>query len=214
MKKINLIILSVIVIAVSAFTFNSVNKSTPDVKNDLKIEAGIYEANVKSSKITWLGRKVTSSHNGTVALASGSLEFDRNGLTGGTFELDMTTIKNIDLTDKKKNAKLVGHLKSDDFFSVKSHPKATFKITSVSRKKKGDNNYKIAGDLTIKGITHPLSFPAKIEGNGNTVNALAKMTFDRAKYNVKFQSGSFFENLGDKAIYDDIEMEVSLVANK
>ncbi|MCG8321380.1 MAG: YceI family protein [Cytophagales bacterium] len=214
MKKINLIILSVIVIAVSAFTFNSVNKSTPDVKNDLKIEAGIYEANVKSSKITWLGRKVTSSHNGTVELASGSLEFDGNGLTGGTFELDMTTIKNIDLTDKKKNAKLVGHLKSDDFFSVKSHPKATFKITSVSRKKKGDNNYKIAGDLTIKGITHPLSFPAKIEGNGNTVNALAKMTFDRAKYNVKFQSGSFFENLGDKAIYDDIEMEVSLVANK
>ena len=214
MKKINLIILSVIVIAVSAFTFNSVNKSTPDVKNDLKIEAGIYEANVKSSKITWLGRKVTSSHNGTVALASGSLEFDGNGLTGGTFELDMTTIKNIDLTDKKKNAKLVGHLKSDDFFSVKSHPKATFKITSVSRKKKGDHNYKIAGDLTIKGITHPLSFPAKIEGNGNTVNALAKMTFDRAKYNVKFQSGSFFENLGDKAIYDDIEMEVSLVANK
>lgn len=214
MKKINLIILSVIVIAVSAFTFNSVNKSTPDVKNDLKIEAGIYEANVKSSKITWLGRKVTSSHNGTVELASGSLEFDGNGLTGGTFELDMTTIKNIDLTDKKKNAKLVGHLKSDDFFSVKSHPKATFKITSVSRKKKGDNNYKIAGDLTIKGITHPLSFPAKIEGNGNTVNALAKVTFDRAKYNVKFQSGSFFENLGDKAIYDDIEMEVSLVANK
>ena len=214
MKKINVIILSVFVTAISAFTFNSVNKTTPDANNGSKIAAGVYEANVKSSKVAWLGRKIAYSHNGTVDLANGSLEFDGNGLTGGSFEFDMTTIKNLDVTDKKKNAKLVGHLKSDDFFSVKSHPKVSFKITSVNKEANGDNNYKITGDLTIKGITHPLSFPAKIEGNGNKVNASAKMTFDRAKYNVKFQSGSFFENLGDKAIYDDVEMEVSLVASK
>ena len=214
MKKINVIILSVIVVAVSAFTFNSVKESTPEVKSNSKVEAGIYEANVKSSKVTWLGKKIAYSHSGTVELASGNLKFDGKGLAGGTFEMDMTTIKNVDITDAKKNAKLVGHLKSDDFFSVEKHPRASFKITSVKKEKKGGNNYKISGDLTIKGITHPLSFPAKIEGNGDTVNANAKIVFDRAKYNVKFQSGSFFENLGDKAIYDDIEMEVALVANK
>lgn len=214
MKKIKIIILSVFVIAVSAFTFNSVNNSTPDLNDDLKVEAGIYEANVKSSKVTWVGRKIAYSHNGTVELAKGSLEFEGNGLSGGSFEFDMNTIKNLDIEDKKKNTKLVGHLKSDDFFSVEKHPKVSFNITSVSKEASGDSNYKITGDLTIKGITHPLTFPAKIEANGNTVNASAKMIFDRAKYNVKFQSGTFFENLGDKAIYDDVEMEVSLVANK
>ena len=214
MKKINVMILSVFVIAVSAFTFNSVNNSTPDLDADSKVEAGIYDANVKSSKVAWIGRKIAYSHNGTVELANSSLEFDGKGLTGGSFEFDMNTIKNLDIEDKKKNAKLVGHLKSDDFFSVKNHPKVSFNITSVSKEANGDNNYKITGDLTIKGITHPLTFPAKIKASGNAVNASAKMTFDRAKYNVKFQSGTFFENLGDKAIYDDVEMEVSLVANK
>ena len=214
MKKINVIILSVVVIAISAFTFNRVSNSTPEFTDDSKVKAGIYEANVKSSKVGWIGRKITSSHNGTVELERGSLEFDNNGLKGGSFELDMTTIKCLDLTDKKKNAKLVGHLKSDDFFSVEKHPKVTFVITSVKKQKKGTDNYDITGDLTIKGITHPLSFPAKIEGKGDKVNASATMKFDRAKYKVKFQSGSFFENLGDKAIYDDIEMDVALVTSK
>lgn len=214
MKKINAIVLAVFVVAVSAFTFRNINNPAPDVNEGAKVEAGIYEANIKSSKVSWIGRKIAYSHNGTVELANGSLEFDDNGLTGGSFEFDMTTIKNLDVTDKEKNAKLVGHLKSDDFFSVESYPKVSFKITSVSKEVKGDSNYKISGDLTIKGTTHPLSFPAKIDGKGKKVTASAKMTFDRAKYNVKFQSGTFFENLGDKAIYDDVEMEVSLVANK
>ncbi|MDN5213803.1 YceI family protein [Fulvivirgaceae bacterium BMA12] len=216
MKKINLIILSVLFIAVgSAFTFSQFNTPTPSNNDDLvEIEAGAYNVDTKATTVGWIGRKIAYSHNGTVGLANGVLEFSDSGLSGGSFKLDMNSIKNIDLTDQKKNAKLVGHLKSADFFSVKDHPTVSFKITSVEKKADGDNNYKISGDLTIKGITHPLSFPAKIQSKGGEVTASAKMTFDRAKYNVKFQSGSFFENLGDKAIYDDVEMEVSLVARK
>ncbi len=217
MKKINLIILSVLFIAVgSAFTFSQFNTTTPNYNNDdlVEIEAGAYNVDTKATTVGWVGRKIAYSHNGTVEVANGVLEFSDSGLSGGSFKLDMNSIKNIDLTDKKKNDKLVGHLKSGDFFSVKDHPTVSFKITSVEKKADGDNNYKISGDLTIKDITHPLSFPAKIQANGGEVTASAKMTFDRAKYNVKFQSGSFFENLGDKAIYDDVEMEVSLVARK
>lgn len=170
-----------------------------------------YKINPEQSKLTWLAKKVTGEHAGAINVSNGSLSLDGKVLKGGSFELDTKTITVTDITDKETNAKLLGHLKGDDFFAVEKFGKATFKITSA-QKTTGDN-YNVKGNLTIKGITHEVSFPAVVKQEGNKVTANAKITVDRTKYDIKFRSKSFFENLGDKTIYDDFELNVQLVAN-
>lgn len=123
--------------------------------------------------------------------------------------MDMTSIKNLDLEDPKKNGDLIGHLKSDDFFSVESHPVATFEVTGLTS---GDAGTMISGNLTIKGITHQVSFPAEVSLNEEGMSATAVFSFDRAKYDVRFNSGTFFENLGDKLIEDQIGLYLDLKA--
>lgn len=199
------------ILVVSAFTLK-----TADTENNTtasKVDNGSYTVDTQASEVKWTGKKIAYGHFGTLNIASGSLVFSGDALTGGKFDFDMNSIKCDDIEDADKNAKLIGHLKSDDFFSVKDHPVSSFVITKVE-KASGDANYKITGDLSIKGITHPLTFDAMLKDNDGTINATAKLTFDRAKYEVKFQSGTWYENLGDKAIYDDIEMEIKLVAKK
>lgn len=170
-----------------------------------------YKVSPEQSKLTWLAKKVTGEHSGTINVISGSLALDNKVLKGGSFELDTKTIAVTDLTDKETNAKLLGHLKSDDFFAVEKFGKATFNITSVQST--GAGTYDVKGKLTIKGITNEISFPATVKQEGNKVIANAKITVDRTKYDIKFRSKSFFENLGDKTIYDDFELNVQLVAN-
>lgn len=174
--------------------------------------AETVKINAEKSKLEWAGRKVTGEHHGIINLKSGALTFDGDKLSGGSFEIDMTTIVNHDLEDEAWNTKLVNHLKSDDFFSVEKYPVADFKITSL--KTNEDGSYHVRGDLTIKEITKPIEFPATVELKDKMVKATANITVDRAKFNVRFGSGSFFENLGDKLIYDDFNMNVTLVADK
>ncbi len=164
------------------------------------------------STIGWLGKKVTGQHTGTINLKSGELKLDDGNLVGGSFEIDMTSIINEDLKDAEWNAKLVGHLKSDDFFSVGKFPVAGFKITEVKAVNKDGNNYHIKGELTIKGITNKIEFPAKVEKGKAGFTVAAQIVVDRAKFDVRYGSGSFFENLGDKMIYDDFTLDVKLVA--
>lgn len=167
---------------------------------------------VAESNIVWNGYKVTGSHTGNIELKSGELEFEGEELTGGEFVIDMTSITNKDLEGEWKE-KLVGHLKSDDFFGVEQHPTASFKITDVvSRGKPGE--YKIVGDLTIKGITKEIKFQAKVEDMGDKAKAVAEVVVDRSEFNVRYGSGSFFDNLGDKTIYDEFDLQVNLVVNK
>ena len=128
-------------------------------------------------------------------------------ITSGNFVVNMTSLTVEDLSGGGK-VKLEGHLRSDDFFSVDKHPEANLKITQKAKVEGGVQ--KLYGELTIKGIQHPVDFTITL-GDNNT--ALANLTFDRSKYNVRFRSGSFFENLGDKLILDDIRMEVSLQWN-
>lgn len=173
-----------------------------------------YTVSTQESTITWIGKKITYNHTGTIQLVSGELTFDDQLLTGGDFVIDMTTLKDLDLADKSKNAKLTGHLKSEDFFNVEEFPRATFEITSVTAEETEKGNFMITGNLTIKGITHPNSFPAKITMSGSMVHVRAAIVFDRSKYNIRYGSGSFFDNLGDKIIYDDIEIGIELVALK
>ncbi len=161
------------------------------------------EVDAEKSTITWKGYKVTGSHTGTIDLQSGALIFEDDKLTGGEFVVNMTSLISTDLEGEYKG-KLEGHLKSDDFFGVQNHPTSKLVFTQV--KAKGKNSYEVTGDLTIKGITKAVTFEVSIYGSKATAN----MKVDRAQYDVRYGSGSFFDNLGDKTIYDEFDLVVDL----
>lgn len=163
------------------------------------------------SVVEWTGKKLTGEHYGNISITEGALRFSGKAFTGGAFVFDMNSITCTDITDEKSNKRLVDHLKSDDFFSVRTYPTAKFVITSV--KKKESDNYDITGNLTIKNITNPVHFPATLFQKNKKVTASATIVFDRSKYDVKFGSQSFFDNLGDKLVYDDVELKVTLIAD-
>ncbi|MEE4260369.1 MAG: YceI family protein [Bacteroidales bacterium] len=158
----------------------------------------------EKSSLKWHGEKVTGEHFGHIDLKEGWLHWDNNKLTGGAFVIDMSTITNTDLEDAQYNAKLVNHLKSDDFFGVEKFP--TAKLELKGSEKFTDNKAKVKAHLTIKDITHPIEFEAQKDGNW----FMAEIVIDRSKYDVRYGSGSFFENLGDKMIYDDFTMTVKI----
>ncbi|MEO9485044.1 MAG: YceI family protein [Ekhidna sp.] len=170
-----------------------------------------YKVNTTESTVEWVGKKVTGQHSGVISLQGGSLEMEGGQLVGGTFTIDMTTLEDTDLSGGSKE-KLEGHLKSDDFFGVEKFPTSTFVITKAVPQ--GPGKYKIVGNITIKGKTEEIQFPASIEEKDGKVIAKATLSVDRSKFDVKYGSGSFFDNLGDKTIYDNFDLSISLVANK
>lgn len=165
-------------------------------------------ADPSGSKVEWTGKKLTGEHYGELKLASGELVLVNGKIAHGKFEMDMTTITCTDITDSKSNKRLVDHLKSEDFFSVSRYPRTQFVITSA--KSKGIDEYEVTGDLTIKGKTHAISFPVRLTKNNDGWYSRATLTFDRSKYDVKFGSQSFYENLGDKLVYDDVDITINL----
>lgn len=173
-----------------SFAFNTIE----DDKKEIKVE---------SSKVIWKGYKVTGSHEGTINLKSGVLNFEDDKLVGGEFVIDMTSINTTDLEGNWKD-KLDGHLKSDDFFGVATYPEATLVFTNVEAS--GKNAYKVVGDLTIKGKTNPVEFTISIYGSKATAN----LKIDRSKYDVRYGSSSFFDNLQDKVIYDEFDLITDL----
>lgn len=158
---------------------------------------------VKTSTVEWKGEKVVGSHEGTISLKSADLIYDNKKLKGGNFVMDMSTIVCTDLSGEYKN-KLEGHLKSDDFFSVQKFPTSSLTIKKVSKVQ--DNRYNISAELTIKGISKAIDFTA--EEVENRLNATIKI--DRTDFDIRYGSGSFFENLGDNMIYDEFEIKLSL----
>lgn len=162
------------------------------------------------SQLSWTGKKVTGAHNGTIGIKEGILELNNGQLTGGQFTIDTTSIKILDITDPATNAQFAGHLFSADFFSTDKFPEASFTITQVDAKEAGKPV--ITGDLTIKGITHPVSFAATVAIHGNTLTATGKTRIDRTLYDMKFRSGNFFTNLGDTLIYNEFELDIQLTA--
>ncbi len=172
----------------------------------------VYKVDNKQSKVTWIGRKVTGEHTGAISVLDGTFSSDGKSVTGGTFNMDMSSITCTDLTDAEYNGKLIGHLKSDDFFSTAKFAKSTLVITKVVSA--GKNQFNVSGNLTIKGITHPIEFPATITIALTKITASAKIMVDRTKYDIKYGSASFFDSLGDKAISNEFELNVVLVASK
>ena len=171
-------------------------------------KADTYTVDLTKSTISWEGKKLVGGHNGSVDLTSGSLVFTGKKLTGGGFVANMTTIK-----DEGKSANLEKHLKADDFFGVDKFPSANF----VVKKVEGNGaNVNVTGDLTIKGVTNSITFPATLAWNADkTVTATAdKIAIDRTKYGIKFRSKSIFTDIGDKMIEDSFILSVKLVAKK
>ena len=161
--------------------------------------------NVTASSVGWKASKVTGTHTGLINFKTGNLKFEGDILIGGELVVDMTTINCTDLTGGGKG-KLEGHLKSDDFFGVTNHPTSTIKFTKVtSRGTAGE--YKITANITIKNITKEIKFNANLKAGNGT----ASIKLDRSDFDIRYGSGSFFDNLGDKTIYDEFDLNVSLV---
>ncbi len=175
-----------------------------------QLTAGDYSLDKTNSKVKWTGRKVVGEHYGNIDLKSGHLKADAGIITAGTFVMEMNSIVNDDLSNETVNRKLVGHLKSDDFFSVDKFPVSTFVISEV--KPKGGKIQTVTGDLTIKGITNPVTFDAEVDITEGKLSASGKMEVDRTLYDVRYGSGRFFAGLGDNLIYDTFTLEFTVVA--
>ena len=160
--------------------------------------------NVEKSTINWTGKKIGGKHQGFIKITEGSLELKKDKIASGQFIINMTSITNTDLENETYNQKLVGHLKSDDFFGVEAFPTAIFKVTKST--KFADDKATLTGEVTIKGMTETISFEVTKTENSYT----GKMEIDRSKFNVKYGSSSFFDSLGDKAIDDIFTLEIEL----
>ena len=169
----------------------------------LSVSAQTKKIEASKSTIEWVGKKITGQHNGTVNFKDGAVVFKGNKLAGGSFTVDMTSLTATDLSGEYQG-KLNRHLKSDDFFGTDKFPTATLVFKKIGTK--SANVYNVTADLTIKGITQPVTFEMTV--NGNT--ATTAFNVDRTKYDIKYNSKSFFDSIGDKAIYDEFELKVAL----
>jgi len=194
MKKMMFLSLSALILCLGV-SFTSIQTLTVDTSK---------------STVEWLGKKVTGSHEGIIQIKSGNLEMTDGILSGGSFVIDMNTIQCTDIKGGGA-AKLEGHLKSPDFFGVEKNPTATFKILKVSsRGTEGD--LRVKGELNIKEITKEVKFNAQIKNEMGNTYVSADIVIDRTDFDIRYGSGSFFEKLGDKTIYDEFDLKVQLVA--
>lgn len=191
---------------------NSKNESAGSLYNAASNTGQKNDLSLNESKLEWTATKVTGKHSGTVEFVNGNIYMEDNTLTGGNFEIDFKSIKVLDIKDAEMNAKLTGHLKSPDFFSADEFPSGKFVLTSI--KSISENNFEVKGNLTIKNITKEINFPVKINTEAKRITATADFNIDRTLWDVKYRSGKFYENLGDKLISDDFNIKLNLVFSK
>ena len=206
MKK---LIVSLVVVAsvLTACKSEKKDKVVATEAVEVAVVADLNNADVASSVITWKGTKPTGSHNGTIMLKEGSINLEAGKLTGGSFEIEMATMKCVDL-DAEGGAKLVGHLSAPDFFDVATYATSKFVITSVANV---EGKLAVTGNLTIKDVTKSITIPAMLSTTGNvTTFKSEKFNIDRAEFNVKYASKKFFDNLKDKFIDDMIELSFTV----
>ena len=170
------------------------------------VKTETFKVDTELSSIDWIGRKVTGQHTGKIKITSGEVKMSGKAVKGGSFTMDMTSITS-------DSERLTGHLKTDDFFSVEKNPTSAFVITKVTAS--GKDRINVTGNLTIKGITNEITFPATVKKQGNAIVAVAKnVMVNRAKYDIRYGSKSFFNDIGNKAIDDEFELGINLVAKK
>ena len=171
------------------------------------LSAQVQKVNTEKSTVHWLGKKIGGQHEGYIKVKSGSIELKNNNIAAGEFTIDMNSISCTDLEDAGYNEKLIGHLKSDDFFGVANFSSAKLKILTASIF--SNNKTSVKAELTIKGKTESITF--NVTKNKNLYTA--KINVDRSKFDVKYGSTSFFDSLGDKAIDDIFVLDIKLAVN-
>lgn len=193
------------------------NAETTDAQNVEEVSGTPYKANLAESKIEWVGTKPVGRHNGTFVLKDGSLIVSGDDLKGGSFIIDVSSVTPVD-QDAEGNAKLQVHLKSEDFFHVEKYPEGTFEITSVTEGVENkdalvmkDATHTITGNLTLKGVTKSISFPARVVKDGDRITADANFNIDRTQWNIVYGND---ESLGDKFIRPEVNLQVHLVAGQ
>lgn len=174
--------------------------------------AETYVVDTEGSSVGWHATKVTGAHNGSIMVLSGQVEIEEGVLVGGEAVIDMTSITVEDIKNPEYNQKLVNHLKNEDFFNVAEHPEATILLTDISDL--GGGTYDVAADITIKGITNPVEFQAVVIEDEGSLEATAEIVIDRTDFDVRYGSGKFFEDLGDKMIHDEFKLTVTIFADK
>ncbi|MEZ4827342.1 MAG: YceI family protein [Bacteroidia bacterium] len=185
--------------------------SDPATPAEAPAGAKAYSVDSEGSIMKWKGAKAAYFHEGSINISGGTLSVANGQLVAGNFTVDMNSIADEDITDPEKNAKLTGHLKSDDFFNAEAFPTSSLVITSV---KPGENGqYMVSGNLTIRDKTHQVTFPAEISVSDESVDGFARFSVDRSKFDVKFNSGVFFVDLAaDQIISDDLSFYIELKA--
>jgi len=161
-------------------------------------------ADTEKTELVWLAEKVTGQHTGTVKLKSGWLDWQNNKITSGEFIIDMTS-----LNESENNERFEGHMRSDDFFSIDKFPTAKLAISASGSFDKGSGE--VFGSLTIKDITNPISFKAVMQKKDDGTWFFANIIIDRTKFDIKYGSGSFFDDLGDKTIFDEFKLRINLL---
>ena len=202
-KKFAVIVATIVAITLAAFTNISYHGD------------GNYEVDTEKSSLEWTGKKFTGEHVGTLKIKSGSLVMGGHALKSGEFEIDMTTINCTDLKGDSKED-LESHLRNKDFFHTKKFPIATFKITSsgLMQVDKDGNNYWAKGDFTLKGITNEIKINCNLKIAGTVLTLTSRFSIDRTRWDIKYKSKTIFPDLGDKFLYDEMDMRLKLVANK
>lgn len=217
MKKYFYLVAITLGVLVSACNGQSKNKvNATDAQNQAEVMGENLIVDTQASSINWKGFKPGGSHHGTISVKEGSLVTGANDSLAGSFVIDMNSIINEDLTDAETNAKLVGHLKSADFFDVEKYPTSNFVITNVKPLATANDSvtHIISGNLKMKDAEKNISFGAKVTKDGTKYTAKSvPFTIDRSQWNIKYGSKSFFDDLKDNFINDEIELQITIVAN-
>ena len=211
--KYNYTLLGLIIFFSSCETKVEKNSKPPLSKPLVSTVEGNYELNITKSALTWIGKEITTkTHTGTIDIKNGNIKINPDRSVTGEVLMVMNTLKVTDLEGKSKEY-LEGHLRSKDFFGVDDFPEAklSFKSTNISE---DNNSISFDGELTIKSITEKVSFETTLKKSEPTLEAVANLTFDRTKFNVIYRSGGFFDDLGDKLILDNIEVQMDIYADK
>ena len=180
------------------------------------VQDRVYAVDPGESRVKWTGRSLTSEHSGTLNVSRGEIAIQDGSVSRGEITLDMTSIQNTDIEDSSMQALLTNHLKSDDFFDVIHFPEARLLITSAETlpdAPESSPNYRIHGELTLKGETREIDFPAQIGlSTEGAIIARADFDIDRTHWNVIYGSGKFYEKLGKHLVSDLISLDIKIAA--
>ena len=174
----------------------------------------LYTLDPTSSSLEWIGQKLTGSHDGSLDFSRGEVTFNDKDLVYGEIIVSMITIRNKDITNEQYRGYLEEHLKSEDFFHVDSFPSAHLTIKENLGLLNGGRETLVLCNLTIKGITHEVKFPVKIDVFSSHATASGSLDVDRSLYDIKYKSKSFFPDIGDKLIYDNFTLNFNIRANR